>query len=84
MPGVISTTNLKDLIGADSHTLLKLLPATSNFIDLHPKTWLQNADFAVVKAMIENLPAINDAAEKSIGSYHKHPFFSFCSKTASQ
>ena len=48
------------LIGADSHTLLKLLPAASNFIDLHPQTWSQKADFSAVKAIIEktktNLP----------------------------
>ena len=64
MPNLTSTTHLKDLIGADSHTLSKLLPAASNFINLHPKTWSQNADFVAVKAMIENLPTINDAAER--------------------
>ena len=62
MPDLTSTTHLKDLIGADSHTLSKLLPAASNFINLHPKTWSQNADFVAVKAMIENLLTINDAA----------------------
>ena len=66
MPDLTSTTHLKDLIGADSHTLSKLLPAASNFIDLHPKTWSQNADFVVVKAMIENLPIINDAGERAV------------------
>ena len=65
MPDLTSTTHLKDLIGADSHTLSKLLPAASN-INLHPKTWSQNADFAAVKAMIENLPTINDAAERAL------------------
>ena len=55
-----------DLIGADFHTLLKLLPAASNFIDLHSKLWLQNADFVAVKAMIENLPAVNDTAERAL------------------
>ena len=64
MPNLTSTTHLKDLIGADSHTLSKLLPAASNFINLHPKTWSQNADFVAVKAMIKNLPTINDAAER--------------------
>ena len=54
------------MIGADSHTLSKLLPAASNFIDLHPKTRSQNSDFVAVKAMIENLPAINDAAERAL------------------
>ena len=66
MPDLTSTTHLKDLIGADSHTLLKLLSAASNFNDLHPKTWSPNADFVAVKAMIENLPAINDAAERAL------------------
>ena len=66
MPDLTSTTHLKDLIVADSHTLSKLLPAASNFIDLHPKTWSQNADFVPVKAMIENLPAVNDAAERAL------------------
>ena len=65
MPNLTSTMHLKDLIVADSHTLLKLLSATSNFIDLPPKTWSQNADFVAVKAMIKNLPAINDAAERA-------------------
>ena len=65
MPDLTSTTHLKDLIGADSHTLSKLLPAASN-INLHPKTWSQNADFVAVKAMIENLPTINDAAERAL------------------
>ena len=37
MPNVTCTTHLKDLIGADSHTLLKLLPGVSNFRDDHPK-----------------------------------------------
>ena len=66
MPDLTSTSHLKNLIVADSHTLLKLLPAASNFIDLHPKTWSQNADFVAVKAMIENLPALNDAAERAL------------------
>ena len=38
IPDLTSTAHLKDLIGADSHTLLKLLSAASNFIDLHSKT----------------------------------------------
>ena len=54
------------MIGADSHTLSELLPAASNFIELHPKTWSQNSDFVAVKAMIENLPAVNDAAERAL------------------
>ena len=66
MPDLTSTSNLKSLIDADSHTLSKLLPAAFNFIDLHPQTWSQNSDFVVVKAMIENLPAINDAAERAL------------------
>ena len=66
MPDLTSTTHSKDLIGADSHTLSKLLHAASNFIDLHPKTWLQNADFLAVKAMIENLPATNNAVERAL------------------
>ena len=66
MPDLTSTTHSKNLIVADSHTLLQLLLAASNFIDLHPKTWSQNADFVAVKAMIENLPAINDAAERAL------------------
>ena len=65
MPDLTSTAGLKDLIGADSHTLSKLLPAASNFIDLDSKTWSRNADFVAVKAMIQNLPAINDAAERA-------------------
>ena len=47
-------------------TLSKLLPAASNFIDLHPKTWSQNADLVAFKAMIENLPALNDAAKRAL------------------
>ena len=66
MPDLTSTSHLKNLVVADSHTLLKLLPAASNFIDLHPKTWSQIADFVEVKAMIENLPTINDAAERAL------------------
>ena len=66
MVDLTSTTHLKDLIGADSHTLLKRLSAAFNFIDLHPKTWSQNADFVAVKAIIKNLPAINDAAERAL------------------
>ena len=66
MPKMISTTHLKDLIGADSHTLLKLLSASSNFVDLRPKTWSLNAAFVAVKAMIENLPAVNDAGERAL------------------
>ena len=65
-PDLTSTTHLKDLIDADSHTRLKLLPAASNFIDLHPKIWSQNADFVAVKAMIKNLPAINHATERAL------------------
>ena len=49
MPDLTSTTHLKNLIIANSHTLLRLLPAASGFIDLHPKTWSQNADFVAVK-----------------------------------
>ena len=54
------------MIGADSNTLSKLLSAASNFIHLHPKPWLQNADFVAVKAMTENQPAINGAAERAL------------------
>ena len=75
MPDLTSTTHLKDLIGADSHTLLKLLLAATNFIDLHPKTWSQNADFVAVKAMIENLPAINDAAKRALAFVTNIHFF---------
>ena len=77
MPDLTSTTYLKKLIGADSHTLLKLLPVASNFIDLHPKTWSQNSDFVAVKAMIENLPAINDAAERALVLVTNIYFFIF-------
>ena len=66
MSDLTSTKHLKELIGANSHTLLKLLPSASNFIYLHPKTCSQNADFVAVKAMIENLPAINNAAERAL------------------
>ena len=66
MPDLTSTAHLNNLIGVDSHTLSKLLPATSNFIDLHPNTWSQNSDFVAVKAMIKNLPVINDAAERAL------------------
>ena len=66
MPDLTSTTHLKDLTGADSQTLLKLLRAASNFIDLHPKTRSKNADFVANKAMIENLPSVNDAAERAL------------------
>ena len=65
LPDLTSTPHLKDLFGANSHTLLKLLPAASSFIDLHPKTWSQNADFVAVKAIIENIPAVNDAAQRA-------------------
>ena len=65
-PDLTSTTHIKKLVGADTHTLSKLLPAASNFIDLHPKTWLQNSDFVAVKPMIKNLPAINNAAERAL------------------
>ena len=76
MPDLTTTTHLKDLIGTDSHTLLKLFPAASSFVDLHPKTGSQNADFIAVKAMIENLPAINDAAERALAlvtNFHFSP-----------
>ena len=66
MQDLTSNTHLKDLVGADSHTLSKLLPSASNFIDLHPKTWSQIVNYVAVKAMIENLPAINDAAESAL------------------
>ena len=66
MPDLSSTTHLKNLMSADSHTLSKLLPAASNFIDMHPKTWSQNLVFVAVKAMIKNLPAINDAARRAL------------------
>ena len=66
IPDLTSITHLKDLIGADSHTLLKLFPAISNFIDLHPKTWSQNTDFVAIKAMIENLPAVHDAPGRAL------------------
>ena len=66
MPDLTFTSHLKSLIDADSHTLSKLLPAASNFIDLHPKTCSQNADFVAVKAMIKNLPAINDTAGRAL------------------
>ena len=66
MPDLTSTAQLKNLIGVDFHTLSKLLPAASYFIDLHPNTWSQNFDFVAIKAMIENLPAINDAAERTL------------------
>ena len=69
MPDLTSTMHLIDFIGADSHTLSKLLPAASNFIGLHPKTWSQNADFVAVKAMIENLPTTNDAAERALALF---------------
>ena len=75
MPKMISTMHLKDLIGADSHTLLKLLSASSNFIDLRPKTWSQNVAFVAVKAMIENLPAVNDAAERALALVTNIHFF---------
>ena len=66
MPDLTSSTHLKNFIDADSHTLSKLLPAASELIDLHPKTWSQNSDFVAVKAIIENLPAINAAAERAL------------------
>ena len=66
MPNLTSATHLKDLIGADSHTLLKLLPGVSNFIEEHPKSWSQHEDYAKVKVIIQNLPAVNDAAERAL------------------
>ena len=62
----LTSTTFERFDWADSQTLLKLLPATSNFIDFHPKTWSQNADFVAVKAIIENLLGINDAAERAL------------------
>ena len=66
MPNLTSATHLKDLIGADSHTLLKLLPGVSNFIEEHPKSWSQHEDYAKVKVIIQNLPAVNEAAERAL------------------
>ena len=66
MPNLTSATHLKDLIGADSHTLLKLLPGVSNFIEEHPKSWSQHEDYAKVKVIIQNLPAVKDAAERTL------------------
>ena len=64
MSHLISSTHLKGLVGADAHTLFQLLPCCSNFLKQNLRNWSQNADFRVIKNVIENLLAVNDGAER--------------------
>ena len=65
---------LQDFVGPDSWTFFKLISANLDnsatrlsFIDTHPSTWSNNEDYKIIKMNVDNLPVVNDAAERALG-----------------
>ena len=61
------TKTLKDFVGPDSWRVFNLLDMDTSFLAEHPQDWDEDPSYMSAKAIVENLPVVNDAAERVLG-----------------
>jgi len=65
-PTAGSSTGIQDLFGPRSYLLPRLLEVPADFLELPAASWSGNDSYNKLKALIGNLPAVNDAAERAV------------------